>query len=103
MSVEADFKVKCPDMASILKGKKYFVHAKIGGESQIIDVVALGTPYSADFGKGRKAHYVDVFGYGWSGSVLTSKLRVAVVVKDKKDETCWHANRQKENLLFAED
>lgn len=67
-------RLKCPDLASIFPGGRFLYRAKIGGERQIINVKALSAPYPKDFGKGRQAMYVDVFGYGFSGSVQAKKL-----------------------------
>ena len=67
-------RLKCPDLASILPGSRFLYRAKIGGERRIINVKALTSPYSKDFGKGRMAMYVDVFGYGFTGSVQVKKL-----------------------------
>lgn len=72
-----DIKLKCPDLASVIPGRRFLYRAKIGGERQIINVKATTAPYPGDFGKGRKAMYVDVFGYGWKGTVPASKLRIA--------------------------
>lgn len=67
-------RLKCPDLASISPGSRFLYRAKIGGERQIINVKALTSPYPKDFGKGRQSMYVDVFGYGFSGSVQAKKL-----------------------------
>ena len=70
-------RLKCPDLASIFPGRRFLYRAKIGGERQTVPVVASCMPYPHDFGKGRKAMYVDVFGYEGKWTVLASKLRVA--------------------------
>ena len=70
-------RVKCPDFEEIIPGCSFLNRAKIGGERQIINVKATTNPYPRDFGKGRKAMYVDVFGYGWKGTVPAGKLRIA--------------------------
>lgn len=67
--------LKCPDLDSITPGSRYLYRAKIGGERQLINVIVKSGPYLRNFGKGRASLYVDAFGYGWSGTVQTKKLR----------------------------
>lgn len=69
-----DVRLLCPVLASILPGKRYYCRAKIGGEMQLIEVMARTAAYARDYGKGRQTHYVDVFGYGWAGTVQAKKL-----------------------------
>lgn len=87
MNKDAEYRVKRPVLASIKRGKKYFAHVKVGGESQLLNVMASSDPYKDDYGKGRKAFYVDVFGYDYKGSLLASKLREVEVVKEM-EATC---------------
>lgn len=61
-----DIRLKCPDLASM-----------VGGERQTITVTASTAPYPRDFGKGRKAMYVTVYGYEGKWTVPASKLRIA--------------------------
>ena len=77
MNALPDVILKCPDLASILPGKRYYCRAKIGGEMQLVKVVAKTPAYAKDYGKGRKTLYVDAFGYGWTGTVQAKKLLVA--------------------------
>ena len=72
-----EVRLLCPDLASILPGKRYYCRAKIGGEMQLVKVVAKTPAYAKDYGKGRKTLYVDAFGYGWTGTVQAKKLLVA--------------------------
>ena len=58
-----DIRLKCPDLASIIPGHRFLYRAKVGGERQTITVTASCAPYPRDFGKGRKAMYVTVYGY----------------------------------------
>lgn len=71
-----DIRLLCPDLSSISPGKRYRYHAKIGGEMQLIEVMAKTSAYPKDYGKGRQTLYVDVFGYGWAGTVQAKKLLV---------------------------
>lgn len=70
-------RLKRPDLAAIAPGRHFLYRAKVGGERRIINVMASTAPYPGDFGKGRKTLYVDVFGYGWKGTVPAGKLRTA--------------------------
>ena len=70
-------RLKCPDLASIFPGRRFLYRAKIGGERQFINVQARTAPYPGDFGKGRKAMYVNVYGYEGKWTVPASKLRIA--------------------------
>ena len=70
-------RLKCPDLASIFPGRRFLYRAKIGGERQTVTVTASCTPYLRDFGKGRKAMYVTVYGYEGKWTVPASKLRIA--------------------------
>ena len=74
----------CPVLASISPGKRYYCRAKIGGEMQLIKVMAKTSAYAKDYGKGRQTRYVDVFGYGWSGTVQAKKLLEREKVKTHK-------------------
>lgn len=65
-----------PERETIKRGSRFLYSAKIGGERRYINVMAKTEAYEKDFGKGRKAWYVDIFGYGFSGSVLASTLIV---------------------------
>ena len=51
---------------------------------QLIEVMAKTAAYARDYGKGRQTHYVDVFGYGWSGTVQAKKLLEREKVKTRK-------------------
>ena len=73
-----EVKVKCPDLASIIPGRRYLYRAKVGGERQIVNVIASTPPYQRDFGKGRKAWCVDVFGYDGKWTVSVKKLRTII-------------------------
>lgn len=66
-----EVKVKCPDLASIIPGRR-----KVGGERQIVNVVASTQPYQRSFGKGRKMWCVDVFGYDGKWTVPAKKLSI---------------------------
>lgn len=50
---------------------------KEGDERQTVTVTASCAPYLRDFGKGRKAMYVTVYGYEGKWTVPASKLRIA--------------------------
>lgn len=67
-------RVNFPDLSNIKPGLKALYSAKIGGECVLLDVMVKSKPYQRDYGKGRKAWYVDAFGYGWKGSVPVKKL-----------------------------
>ena len=67
----------CPDLASIFPGRRFLYRAKIGGERQTVTVTASCAPYPRDFGKGRKAMYVKVYGYEGNWTVPASTLRLA--------------------------
>jgi hypothetical protein len=72
-----DIRLKCPDLASIIPGRRFLYRAKVGGERQTVTVTASCAPYLRDFGKGRKAMYVTVYGYEGKWTVPASKLRIA--------------------------
>lgn len=55
-------------------GRHFLFYTKIGGEMQLINVVAAGEPYEADFGKGRKQVKIPVFGYGFTGEAPLKHL-----------------------------
>jgi len=57
-------------------GKRYFYRAKIGGERKVMTVQVKRPPYEVTFKDDRKVMYVDVFGYGFRGSVQAKKLLV---------------------------
>ena len=59
---------KCPVLEEIFPGQRFYYRAKIGG------VTVATFPYSKDYGQGRETLYVNVYGYGWSGSVPVKKL-----------------------------
>lgn len=65
---------KCPVLEEIFPGQRFYYRAKIGGERQLISVTVATFPYSKDYGQGRETLYVNVYGYGWSGSVPVKKL-----------------------------
>lgn len=69
-------RLKCPDSASIIPGRRFLYRAKIGGERQIVPVMASTAPYPRDYGKGRKALYVDVFGYEGKWTIPVKKLKI---------------------------
>lgn len=69
--LQAKNKLFCPDYTGIKKGDRLHLWAKVGGEMQLINVVASGEPYQ----RGKKSIYVDVFGYDFRGSVNVKKLR----------------------------
>ena len=71
-----DIRLKCPDLASIIPGRRYLYRAKVGGERQIVNVVASTQPYQRSFGKGRKMRCVDVFGYDGKWTVPAKKLSI---------------------------
>ena len=73
-----DIKLKCPVLESIIPGRRYLYSAKVGGERKIVNVMASTPPYQRDFGKGRKAWCVDVFGYDGKWTVPAKKLRIIV-------------------------
>ena len=77
MNALPDVILKCPDLASIIPGSRYLYRAKVGGERQIVNVMAFTLPYQRDFGKGRKTWCVDVYGYEGKWTVQTKKLLVA--------------------------
>lgn len=72
-----DIRLKCPDLASIIPGRRFLYRAKVGGERQTVTVTASCAPYPRDFGKGRKAMYVNVYGYEGKWTVPASKLMIA--------------------------
>ena len=72
-----EIRLKCPDLASIIPGRRFLYRAKVGGERQTVTVTASTAPYPRDFGKGRKAMYVTVYGYEGKWTVPASKLRIA--------------------------
>lgn len=74
--------LKCPKINSIQPNCRYLYSAKIGGKRRLINVVCLSEPYSKDFGKGRKSLYVDVYGYGFKGTILAKKLKIAPSKQD---------------------
>lgn len=49
-----DIRLKCPDLASIIPGRRFLYRAKVGGERQTVTVTASCAPYPRDFGKGRR-------------------------------------------------
>ena len=65
---------KCPVLEESFPGQRFYYRAKIGGERQLISVTVATAPYPKDYGQGRETLYVNVYGYGWSGSVPVKKL-----------------------------
>lgn len=72
--------LRCPEPTALHPGFCCLYRAKIGGERQLINIRLLSAPYRRDFNDGRKALYVDAYGYGWSGTVQAGKLLIAVPV-----------------------
>lgn len=68
--------LKCPDLTLVIPGGRFLYRAKIGGERQIVPVMASTAPYPRDYGKGRKALYVDVFGYEGKWTIPVKKLKI---------------------------
>ena len=68
--------LKVPPKTGIFAGARYLLSVKVGGETQLSSVMCKGGPYVRELGGGRKALYVDVFGYGIKDSVNIKKLRV---------------------------
>jgi len=68
--LSADKALFCPATEGIKKGDRFHMWAKVGGDMQLVSVVAIGEPYKT----GPKATYVDVFGYDYRGSVNVKKL-----------------------------
>ena len=71
-----DIKLKCPDLTLVIPGRRFLYRAKVGGERQIVHVMASTAPYPRDYGKGRKALYVDVFGYEGKWTIPVKKLKI---------------------------
>jgi hypothetical protein len=62
-----------PDKTGINAGSKFLLRVKRGGEMQLITVTCRGEPYT-HAAHGGTALYVDVFGWGYRGSVNIKKL-----------------------------
>ena len=58
----------------IFTGRHFLFYAKVGGEMQLINVIAAGEPFEAVFGKGRRIVKIPVFGFGFSGDVPLKHL-----------------------------
>lgn len=72
-------RLKTPDVSGIKRGAFFKLSAKIGGEMQLVSVMAKCEPYQ----KGKQSMYVDVFGYGVPRrAVNVKKLRVITKVDD---------------------
>ncbi len=84
MIQDDEVRLLCPVLASISPGKRYYCRVKIGGEMRLIEVMARTTAYAKNYGKGRQTLYVDVFGYGWSGTIQAKKLLEREKVKTRK-------------------
>lgn len=76
-------RVKVPAEIGSFTGARFIYHTKINGEMESINVTAKGEPYTKDIGRGRKALYIDVFGFGFSGPVMVKKLYT--VLKNEGD------------------
>ena len=55
-------------------GRHFLFYAKVGGEMQLINVIAAGEPFDADYGKGRRIVKIPVFGFGFMGEVPLKHL-----------------------------
>jgi hypothetical protein len=65
---------------SAFTNKHFLLPAKVGGEMTMLNVRACGEPYQGNFGQGRKAWYIEVYGYGVSRrQVLVTSLYKAVI------------------------
>lgn len=63
-----------PKPDELVLGSHWLYRAKVGGERQSVNVVVASRPEPKDIGKGRKALYVDVFGYEGRWTVQTKKI-----------------------------
>lgn len=67
--------LKVPAKTGIFKGARFSMPVKVGGRMQLVMVVCKDEPYINKFKNGKKALYVDVYGYGVSGAVNITRLR----------------------------
>lgn len=67
-----------PPETGIFRGARFSMTAKIGGKMEMVMVLCKGKPYEREIKGGKKALYVDVFGYGVNKAVNIKRLRTAV-------------------------
>lgn len=68
--------LKVPDETGVFRGVRCSMTAKVGGRMQWVQVMCEGEPYEREIKGGKKALYVDVFGYGVKKSVNIKRLRL---------------------------
>ncbi|MEZ7197012.1 hypothetical protein [Pseudodesulfovibrio karagichevae] len=67
--------MKVPPKTGIFRGARFSLSTKVGGRMQLVQVVCKGEPYERTLGKGKKALYVEVYGYGVRKAVNVKKLQ----------------------------
>jgi len=67
--------LKVPARAGIFRGAKFLFSTKIGGRMEQVMVVCKGKPHRHTLKNGKKAWYVDIYGYGVRRAVNITKLR----------------------------
>jgi hypothetical protein len=70
--------LKTPATTGIFRGACFSLRTKIGGRMQLVMVRCKGQPYEREIKGGKKALYVDVFGYGVDKAVNITRLREQV-------------------------
>jgi len=67
--------MKAPSKTGIFRGARFSLSTKVGGRMQLVQVVCKGQPYEHTLSGGKKAWYVEVYGYGVNKAVNVKKLQ----------------------------
>ncbi len=78
-------RVKVPPQTGTFTGRRFLLRVKTGGDMELLNVIACSEPYQAPYGKGRLAWYINVYGYGYSGRAMFSKLRYVARCSSNND------------------
>lgn len=63
----------CPATAGIKKGDRFQTWAKVGGDMQLVSVIAASDPYR----KGKRATYIEIYGYDIGRRAINIKKLLA--------------------------
>ncbi|XXJ20016.1 hypothetical protein ACR42D_10805 [Desulfovibrio caledoniensis] len=67
--------MKVPRETGIFRGARFSLSTKVGGRMQLVQVVCKGEPYEHILTNGKKALYVEVYGYAVRKAVNVKKLQ----------------------------
>jgi hypothetical protein len=67
--------MKTPPKTGIFRGARFSLSTKVGGRMQLVQVVCKGEPYEHTLTNGKKALYVEVYGYAVRKAVNVKKLQ----------------------------